>query len=639
MARRLAKLPHALAAIGLAALVSLSCSSKSNLTCGPGTAQQGSECVASLPDASLQGDAATDAPSDAEIPALPPRFGGITALAPVSATGLLAVWSPGVDLNDPSSPLGYRVFAAPAGQSIDYSHPVAYTMPGALSAVVGGLSAKKYVVGVRAVNAAGLEDSNTATLSATPAADTTPPTFGGLTGAGPGGSGAVKLKWSAASDDQTPPAAITYLVFMSATAGAEDFTSPVLVTAPGATSATVDHLANASQARFFVVLARDAAGNLSSTTNPKELSAAPGPDTVPPVFGGCTAAANVTAISVALTWNPAVDDVTLPANIKYEVLASTTPGDVSKFSSIATATGQSQVVVPGLSPSSRYYFICRAIDEAGNEDQNTVEVSAATGANPSPPVFVANVTIAPVTTDSFSATLSWDALATDTTTAQDQIVYDVYESTTSGTEKVNNVPQWSSAAGASSVTVSGLTPNSTLYFIVCARNQAGNHACASAPIDGGSEERMFPTPVSFAQNVAPIFTHNCGVVGCHVPGNPTGGLVLAQGFAYASIVGVHALEATNLTLKPDASFPAPMNPTPTVLADGGAVYNLNYVTQGDYSDSLVYIKTHFDAYTAVTAAITGSVGSQMPAPATGGTLTQADLDAIQNWIAQGAANN
>jgi len=34
-----------------------------------------------------------------------------------------------------------------------------------------------------------------------------------------------------------------------------------------------------------------------------------------------------------------------------------------------------------------------------------------------------------------------------------------------------------------------------------------------------------------------------------------------------------------------------------------------------------------------------SFGSQMPAPATGSTLTQAQLDTIATWITQGAPNN
>ncbi len=52
-------------------------------------------------------------------------------------------------------------------------------------------------------------------------------------------------------------------------------------------------------------------------------------------------------------------------------------------------------------------------------------------------------------------------------------------------------------------------------------------------------EAVFKTNVSFSIDVqGAIFANDCGVVGCHVPGSPTGGLILAPGFAYAQIVNV-----------------------------------------------------------------------------------------------------
>jgi hypothetical protein len=306
---------------------------------------------------------------------------------------------------------------------------------------------------------------------------------------------------------------------MGSAPGAEDFAAPVAVSDPGATSITIQHLAGPTQFRYFVVLARDAAGNLSSVDGGlAELSAKPGPDTVPPQFGGCVAAAKVGQVSIAVSWQPAVDDVSLPANIKYEVLVSTTPGVVKDFSSLATSTGDTQVVIPNLTPSTRYYFICRAVDEAGNVDGNTAEVTALTGNNPVPPIFVTGVTIQPGPAP-FTAQMAWDTPATDAATASSDIVYDVFWSTQRGGEGIDGIPQQSSSNGASSIVLSNLTPNSTLYFVVCARDGDGNRTCARAP-DGGSDEVTLTTPVSFAQNIAPVFAHNCGVVGCHVPGNP-----------------------------------------------------------------------------------------------------------------------
>jgi hypothetical protein len=645
--RRVPTLLVALAGLTWFAVLAFACSStSSSLACGPGTERQGNECVPTVTDAGVLPDAANDADgganSDAALPPEPPRFAGVADLAPMTDTSLLAVWAPAVDAIDPRSPVAYRVYVAPSGQAIDYTSPAVVTAAGALSAVIGGLrSGTTYDVVVRAVGLSGVEDGNTHVLSAAPAADTTPPTFAGLTSATTAGSGAIALAWGPAMDTQTPADAMTYLVFMSSSPGAENFATPVAVSDPGVTTITIEHLAGATQLRYFVVLARDAAGNLSSLDGgATERSATPGPDTVPPQFGGCVAAAKVGQVSIALSWQPAVDDVSLPANIKYQVLASTAPGVIKDFSSLATATGDTQVVIPNLTPSTRYYFICRAVDEAGNVDDNTAEVTALTGSNPLPPTFVTGVTIQPGQAP-FTATLAWDTQATDPVTPQNAIVYDVYWSTQRGGERLDGVPQQTSSAGASSILLSNLTPNSTLYFVVCARDLDGNRACAKTS-DGGSDEVSLVTPVSFAQNISPVFAHNCGVVGCHVPGNPSGRLNLATGFAYAAIVNVQAFEATpSIALKADASLPPGMNPAlVTTPGDGGpSTFTLNYVTPTDVGDSYLYIKTHQTALTQLMAVASGNLGTLMPAPVTGTTLSQADLDAIASWIEAGAPNN
>ena len=102
----------------------------------------------------------------------------------------------------------------------------------------------------------------------TPAADSTPPTFAGITSAttclaGPHGS--VKqsrhdLAWEPAADDQTPAAALVYDVYVSRTADGHDFGRPSYTTAAGARTFTTPELA-ADSTWHFVVRARDRAGN------------------------------------------------------------------------------------------------------------------------------------------------------------------------------------------------------------------------------------------------------------------------------------------------------------------------------------------------------------------------------------------
>jgi hypothetical protein len=581
-------------------------SSSSGLACGPGTVQTGQSCVPASADASVEGggpagDAGEGGAPGADaavVPSVAPTFAGAVAVAPVSSTAVLVVWGPGAQPQEPGAPLRYRVYQGPSAGPLSYTTFAAQTGVGALSAVIGGLSPNTtYTFGARAVNAAGLDDGNTVQKKGTTATDTTAPTFAGADSAAPGAGGAVSLTWKAATDDLTPPAAMTYLVYTSDKAGGEDFTQPSVVTAPGATSASVTRLADATIPRFFVVRARDAAGNIDANTH--EVSALPGVDVTPPVFAGCSAATTLQSITVGLAWNAATDDVSSPADMTYDIFLSTTSGKFDLTKPYATVNGTDTVVIPALMTATTYYFVCRAKDEAGNEDDNTVEVSATTGASPVPPTFN-GIDLAAFVGDpnARTATLSWGA-ASDVATPTNKIVYDVYESTTMGGEDFTKPPATTSMPGATSISLTGLPPNATTYFVVRARDEDGNR-------DSNVVEAMLTTVVSFALNVQPIFSDDCGVVGCHVPGSPTGGLILAQGFAYAQLVSV----------------PAGESPT------------LSYVNPGDPTTSYLAAKINY-------MGLFGTIGklSLMPATSTGSTLSPAEIDTIANWIAQGAVNN
>lgn len=69
-------------------------------------------------------------------------------------------------------------------------------------------------------------------------------------------------------------------------------------------------------------------------------------------------------------------------------------------------------------------------------------------------------------------TLSWKAASDNVTPAPD-IVYDIYYSTTPGGEDLTH-PTWTTAAGAISFRTPGLPSHGDAYFIVRARDAAGN---------------------------------------------------------------------------------------------------------------------------------------------------------------------
>lgn len=87
-----------------------------------------------------------------------------------------------------------------------------------------------------------------------------------------------------------------------------------------------------------------------------------------------------------------------------------------------------------------------------------------------PPTFSGLTTCGAPT--SSTLTLTWSA-ATDDRTPQVNIVYDIYQATSSGGQ-VYTTPSYSSSPGATSYIVTGLSPLTTYYFVARARDQAFN---------------------------------------------------------------------------------------------------------------------------------------------------------------------
>jgi CARDB len=69
--------------------------------------------------------------------------------------------------------------------------------------------------------------------------------------------------------------------------------------------------------------------------------------------------------------------------------------------------------------------------------------------------------------------LRWDAAA-DNVTPASEIVYDVYQANTSGGESLSR-STYTTSAGATSFTTPLLPDNASYYFVVRARDEAGNH--------------------------------------------------------------------------------------------------------------------------------------------------------------------
>jgi hypothetical protein len=589
--------PHfailALAAAGVACGSSSSDPVVSGVTCGPGTHQNELVCVADPGAGGADGGGVgptEGGPPNADAGPAAPVFAGVTSVAPVGLTALQVTWSPASDGATPASRIAYHVYVATSAGAQNFAAPTATTPPGATSLLLDTLTANQaYFVVVRAVNEANLEDTNVVEQSATTQVDAVAPTFAGASAAESAPNSALKVSWAAATDDLTGAPGITYLVYLSTIAGGEDFSAPSTVSEVGASSIVIPALAHPDTTYYAVVRARDAAGNLD--TNTTEVSAKSGTDTIAPTFAGCTSATVVDASSVTVSWNAATDDTTAPADILYDVFASKTPGGQDFTTPTQTFTGGTLGVVDGLSQATQYYFVCRARDASGNSDPNQSERTATTLSDATPPTFAGLTSVTNVTATTVD--LHWAAGADDRTQVAD-LVYDVYQATSSNAEAFT-VASATSAAGATSITLTALDPATQYYWVVRARDKAGNH-------DANGIEMDAVTSVSFSQNVMPVFLQHCAVSGCHVPGNPPLGLVLAPAsVAYGNIYNVASGES------PATKRVAPLLPASSYL------------------------------YKKITG--TASVGETMPPAIQNDPLTAAEKTIVENWILQGANQN
>lgn len=428
--------------------------------------------------------------------------------------------------SDPSLPIDYNVYYSkvPGGQ--DFLNPNATTTNTQFDVVGLDNGVLHYFV-VRAMDSAGNEESNLIEKSAMPTTpvDTAPPSFGGLQSAiDTGTGGTVSLNWPTATDPDTPECntdpsiPINYDVFYSTTSGGQNFLTPsastqnLLMDVTGLTNGVP---------YYFVVRARDSVGNWDSNTVERMAIPTTPVDSTPPVFAGVEQAYDTqTDGNVTLVWSAATDPDTIECNtdpsipITYSVYVATIPGNQNFLLPSAT-TQSTTTVVTGLSNGVTYYFVVRAKDSAGNEETNTVELSAmpTTPIDDTPPTFSGLVLASDARTGG-AVDLVW-AAATDPDLIECNsdpslpITYNVYYSTTSGGQTFL-VPDASTPD--TSIQITGLQDGVDYYFVVRARDAAGNEE--SNTLEGSA---MPTTPLD---TTPPVFL---GIVSATDLG--TGGLV------------------------------------------------------------------------------------------------------------------
>jgi hypothetical protein len=222
--------------------------------------------------------------------------------------------------------------------------------------------------------------------------DTDAPVFGGLQTAEASSESSADLMWTAASDNVSPPSAIVYLIYIAQTPEGENFASPSVTTAPGATSHILTGLSPLTT-YYIVVRAKDEAGNIDGNLVEKTVTTQAAPDSTPPTFGGLVSATAASATTIDLQWDAASDNETQPSDITYDIFQSTTSGGQDFMNPThTTSAGAASFTVMGLTPGTTYYYVVRARDASNNTDSNTEERSAATETIPddTPPVTTAS---------------------------------------------------------------------------------------------------------------------------------------------------------------------------------------------------------------------------------------------------------
>lgn len=125
----------------------------------------------------------------------------------------------------------------------------------------------------------------------------------------------------------------------------------------GNTAITMTGLTSGKSYAFSVV-ARDAAGNLSSPSNIINVATLPGTDTEAPSAVTTLTASGITATSAQLTWVPSTDNVGV---VSYEVY---------KDGVIIDTTPDSTYNIVGLSANTTYQISVLALDLAGNKSSS-----------------------------------------------------------------------------------------------------------------------------------------------------------------------------------------------------------------------------------------------------------------------------
>jgi len=422
---------------------------------------------------------------------LAPTFNGLTL---VSISGLRAVnltWPLASDDRTAKDKITYRIYylevpsTTPTGVDPNFPIPIELVsqlfvdgnirqnITGSATTVTLQVpdSNKAYLFGVRACDTQGLCENNVKAY-ATPA--NTPPTFRGIESISENASG-VNLAWIGASDDRDSSSEIIYRIYRLVTdmqtVTGDDVLKPENLYRTSANGATafVDDGVVPSAFNHYVVRAIDK--SLAEDNNSVVRSVSP--DRVAPIFFGIKTS-TMSASKITLTWDAASDNRTIPGRMRYRVYESleSSYAAIVATDPIAELSNGAQSFNRIPPTGAKYYYVVRALDEAGNKDTN--EVIKFTE-DVIPPTFTGLITGYSITNT--SAQLFWSETPND-----DISQVKIYRGDDLSKAVAAVKPRGDDGKWINSYLVTGLTAATSYTFIARASDLFGNEETNSSAV-------------------------------------------------------------------------------------------------------------------------------------------------------------
>jgi hypothetical protein len=292
----------------------------------------------------------------------------------------------------------------------------------------------------------------------------------------------ITLNWTAPGDDGNSGVAYAYDIrYSTSMINDGNWNSAIQISdepTPSPAGSNDSYVVNNLQPNttyYFAIKTFDDANNCSGMSNIAIRTT--GAETEPPANIANLATTNPSLTSIGLTWTAPGDDGNQGQASEYDIRYSTATINDANWNSATQVSGepspqpagsQESHTVSGLQSGVTYYFAIKTRDDASNLSGLSNIASGTTQVGNIPPSDVDNLSI--VNPSSNSVTLVWTAPGADGDQGTVNL-YDIRYSTSmindgnwsQGTQ-IHNEPTPQPAGSEQSVTISGLTENTTYYF-------------------------------------------------------------------------------------------------------------------------------------------------------------------------------